>query len=95
MIFCKPNCKPTLRHGSTLAVTGRDVLSQNAEPKRTVSYNPILGSTGILELESRCAVIRTVGSHPTSPPRLNTFILLLYLSFRLCEFTQVFRGFVV
>ena len=38
---------------------------RNAKLEHTVSYGTALGNMGILELESRCAVIRTVGSNPT------------------------------
>jgi hypothetical protein len=40
-------------------------VSENSKPKRTLSYWVTHAGTRILELESRCAVIRTVGSNPT------------------------------
>ena len=46
-------------------ITGWDGSDENAEPKRTVSYSAAQDSMRIIELESRCAVIRTVGSNPT------------------------------
>jgi hypothetical protein len=39
--------------------------TKNAEPEHTLSYGMARINTRILELESRCAVIRTVGSNPT------------------------------
>jgi hypothetical protein len=62
---CKPNCKPTPRHGPALGVTGRDNRSRNAELKRTVSYSAAQINTRILELENRCTGNRIVGSNPT------------------------------
>jgi hypothetical protein len=38
---------------------------RNAKLKRPVSYWAAPASMRILELENRCAVIRTVGSNPT------------------------------
>ena len=45
--------------------TGQDGRSGNVERGHTVSYATTRDNMKILELESRCAVIRTVGSNPT------------------------------
>jgi len=54
-----------VRQGPVLGNTGRDYCSQNAEPKRTVSYSAARISMRIIELENRCTGNRTVGSNPT------------------------------
>ena len=59
------HCKPTVRHGSALAITRWDDRSENAEPERTSSYRAAQVSMRILELENRCTGNRTVGSNPT------------------------------
>ena len=38
---------------------------RNAKPGHAISYGTARTNMRILELESRCAVIRTVGSNPT------------------------------
>ncbi len=47
--------------------------SQNAKPTVTVRYDKTPFGLKFLELESRCAVIRTVGSNPPSPPVRGNF----------------------
>jgi len=44
--------------------------TKNAEPEHTLSYGMARINTRILELESRCAVIRTVGSNPALSAKL-------------------------
>ena len=46
-------------------ITNWDCQWKNSEREGTVSYWTAQASMRILELESRCAVIRTVGSNPT------------------------------
>ena len=45
--------------------TSWDQRVGNSKLERTLSHWTAQVSMGILELESRCAVIRTVGSNPT------------------------------
>jgi hypothetical protein len=45
--------------------TDEDHHMRNAKQQLTLSYSATLSIMRILELESRCAVIRTVGSNPT------------------------------
>ena len=47
------------------SITRRDHRSKNAELEHTLSDCSVQANMRIVELESRCAVIRTVGSNPT------------------------------
>jgi hypothetical protein len=62
---CKPNCKPTTRHRRTPGRTIQDDGIEIREPEHMVRYSVTRDGMRILELESRCAVLRTVGSNPT------------------------------
>jgi hypothetical protein len=46
-------------------ITNQDDRPKNGEQEHTLSHGAAQANTRILELESRCAVIRTVGSNPT------------------------------
>jgi hypothetical protein len=46
-------------------ITNRDHRIINAKSEHTLSHWTAHANMRILELESRCAVIRTVGSNPT------------------------------
>jgi hypothetical protein len=62
---CKRNCERTTRHSTVSGIASQDGQSRNEELQQTVSYWAAQVSKRILELESRCAVIRTAGSNPT------------------------------
>ncbi len=62
---CKPNCKPTAQHGMIPGITSQHVRVRKAKLEHTLRHGAARASMRILELESRCTVIRTVGSNPT------------------------------
>ena len=74
---CKPNCKPTVQHSMIRDITNRDHRIINAKSEHTLNHWTAQANTRILELESRCAVIRTVVRIPPSPPAL---LVMVYLS---------------
>ena len=49
---------------AVLDITSQHCQEKKGEQEHTVSYWAARASMRILELESRCAVIRTVGSNP-------------------------------
>jgi hypothetical protein len=54
-----------MRHRTVSGITERHRRRKTGEREHTLSYFAVRNGIRIIELESRCAIIRTVGSNPT------------------------------